>query len=245
MNNAWFNAGVNSLTWQIEIATGIPGTLEGFDLQIQGAAGATVDVSVIAGGGWNLGAPAWTGTLTAAGTGTWEPVFVDVSSAGIALNTGDLWVIQLNGNTGMGVRGEYVAPPGTPPYPQPLYLGGPGCFADCGWRIGFNTYMLSGPTPPRLGKTGTCPGPVTLSVTNATANASVAILYGLPGVFVKPSNPCMGLVLNIANPTLGGVIPTNGLGNASLSFNAPPAACGRTVQGVDLATCAPTNPIVL
>jgi hypothetical protein len=245
MNNAWFNAGVGSLTWQIEIATGIAGTLEGFDIELQGATGATVDLDVIVGGGWNLGAPAWSGTLATAGTGTWEPMFVDVSSAGITLNAGDLWVIQVNGNAGVGIRGEYVAPPGTPPYPQPLYLNAPGCFADCGWRIGFNTYMLTGPSGPLLTKFGTCPGAIRLTFTNATPNGSVAVLYGAAGTFVKPTNPCMGLTLNIASPTLAGVIPMNAVGTGSLSFNAPAGACGRTVQGVDLATCLPSNPIVL
>jgi hypothetical protein len=28
-----------------------------------------------------------------------------------------------------------------------LYLGGPGCFADCGWRLGFQTFVLTVPAP--------------------------------------------------------------------------------------------------
>jgi hypothetical protein len=245
MSNASFNGGSSGLTWQAEVATGVAGTLEGFELSVLGSLGATLNVSVLVGPGWNVGTPAWSGVVTTSGTGGYELHFVDVSSAGIALNAGDLWVIQMSGSTGVNIQGSYVAPPGTPLYPQPLYLNGPGCFADCGWRLGFNTYMLTGPSGPVLAALGTCPGPITLSITNATPNANVAVLYGQAGTFVKPTNPCMGLTLNIANPTLGGMVPTSGAGAGSLSFNSPPAACGRTVQAVDVATCTASNAIVL
>lgn len=247
MGNAWFNVGVNSLTWQIEIKTGIAGTLEGFEVEISSAnIGSTVDFEVIRGGGWNVGAPLWSGTLaTAVGGSSWERFFVDVSSAGINLSAGELWVIRTVGNSTAGIRGEYVAPPGTPPYPQPLYLNGPGCFADCGWRIGFNTYMLTGPSGPHLTLTGACPGPVTLSFTGATPFTNLAVLHGPAGSFVKNSNPCFGLALAINNPSLGGFVPMNANGAGALFFNAPPGACGRTVQGVDLTSCLPSNPIVL
>lgn len=243
--NAWFNGGVSSLTWQSEVATGVGGTLEGFDLSIQGVAGATLDVSVKVGTGWNTGAAAWSGTLVAAGTGTWEIHFVDVSSAGIVLSPGDLWVIEMNGNTGMGIQGQYNPPPATPPYPEELYLGGPGCFADCGWRIGFNTYMLGGAGRPTLAKTGSCPGPITLTVTGATPGGSVALLFGNAGTYTHGGSPCTGITLGISNPSLGGFRPANGSGTASLSFNPLPGACGRTVQAVDLGTCLPSNTVVL
>lgn len=245
--NAWFNGGASSLTWQAEVATGVAGTLEGFDLNITSTSpGATLDVRVRVGAGWNTGAILWSGTLTTAvGGNVWETHFVDVSSAGISLNVGDLWVIEMNGGTGVGIQGQYNAPPAQPPYPQYLYLNGPGCFADCGWRIGFNTYMLTGPSGPQLAKSGTCPGPVTLSVSNATPNATVALVHGPAGSWTKPSGTCAGLTLAIGAPTLGGFLPMNGSGAGALSFNAPPAACGRTVQAVDIPTCTASNPIVL
>jgi hypothetical protein len=57
---------------------------------------------------------------------------------------GEAFVIEMQGtNSGLGINGNYVAPPGTPGYPEFLFLGGPGCFADCGWRIGFRTYVLA------------------------------------------------------------------------------------------------------
>jgi hypothetical protein len=101
---------------------------------------------------------------------------------------------------------------------------------------------VSGPT---LRIAGSCPGPVTLDVSGATPGGGVAILYGNAGVFIKNGPPCAGLMLGIANPTLGGVVNANASGNAALSFNAPPAACGRTVQAVDIASCVATNPAVL
>jgi len=73
----------------------------------------------------------------------------------------------------------------------------------------------------------------------------VAVLYGNAGAFTKPSNPCGGLVLGITNPTLGAMLGTDGAGAATLSFNAPAGACGKTVQGVDVASCTATNTVVL
>ena len=241
--NAWFNGGTNVLVWQAEVATGIGGTLEGFEIEIQAAnVGSTVDLAIKVGAGWNTGTAAWTGTATNTLVNTWERVFLDTSAAGIVLNPGDLFVIEMTGNTGMGLHGEYVAPPGTPPYPEELYLNGPGCFADCGWRIGFNTYMLTGP---RLSKAGTCPGPITLTVTDATPNGNVAMIYGNAGTFTQNGNPCNGLTIPVSNPTLAGIIQANGSGVATVSFNAPPGICGKTVIGVDIQTCGPTNTITL
>lgn len=244
-DNASFNAGTNVLTWQAEVACGLSGKLNGFELEIYGSAGATVDVAVKVGAGWNVGAAAWSGTLTAAGTGFYERVYADASSANIQLNAGDLFVIEIVGNTGMNVRGQYIAPPGTPPYPEELYLNGPGCFADCGWRIGFNTWMEPGGGGPALAKSGTCPGPMTLTVTGATPSGSVAMLHGFPGSFTKQNGTCAGLTIPINQPTLGVVLQANANGVATVSFNAPPGLCGRTIIGVDISSCTATNTLTL
>lgn len=243
--NAWFNGGAASLTWQAEVATGVAGTLEGFELSLQGTAGATLDVRIRVGAGWNVTPPVWSGTLTTAGTGTWEIHYVDVSSAGIALSAGDLWVIEMNGATGVGLQGQYDAPPAQPPYPQPLYLNQPGCFADCGWRIGFRTWMLTGPPGPQLTIAGSCPGPTTLTFTGAMPGSTLAVLFGPAGTYVKSGAPCAGLTLGISRPNLFGFIPSNGAGAGGMSFNAPPRVCGLTVQLVDRATCLPSNAVVL
>jgi len=103
----------------------------------------------------------------------------------------------------------------------------------------------AGPTGPSLGKTGTCPGPVTLTASNCTASGHVAVLYGHSGSYTKPGNPCGGLTLGISAPALGGILTANGSGTATLSFNAPPAACGLTIQAVDVSSCTATNAITL
>jgi len=104
------------------------------------------------------------------------------------------------------------------------------------------TYTTGGPT---LSKSGTCPGPMTLTLANCTPGGPVAVLYGQPGSFTKNGNPCNGMQLGISNPTLAAVVGANGAGVATLSFNAPAGACGRTVQGADVTSCTPTNTIVL
>jgi len=101
------------------------------------------------------------------------------------------------------------------------------------------------PSYPSLSATGSCPGLMTLTITDATAGRNVAIIYGAAGNFVKSSSPCQGLVLGISRPSLGAILAANSLGVVSLSFNAPPSTCGKTVQAVDLTTCHATNSIVL
>ncbi len=98
---------------------------------------------------------------------------------------------------------------------------------------------------PTLSKTGTCPGPVTITVNGATPNSPVAVVYGLPGSYTRTSAPCIGLTLNVATPTLAGILSSNNSGTASISFNSPPGLCGRTVQAVDVPSCTKTNTITL
>ncbi|MBK7643226.1 MAG: hypothetical protein IPJ19_09270 [Planctomycetes bacterium] len=142
---ASFNADATSLTWQCQVKAGIPGQLEGVTFSAaQGNAGATFDVRLRAGAGWNVGPALFSGTVTKGLTGV-EDIFVDMTSAGLTLNANDLFVIEIQG-TGSGVwlGGSYVPPPGAPLYSEPLFLGGPGCFTDCGWRIAFQTWMVGG-----------------------------------------------------------------------------------------------------
>lgn len=113
------------------------------------------------------------------------------------------------------------------------------------WSTIIDNHVFGGGSGPTLAKQGSCPGSMSISVTGATANAPVAILYGQSGSYTRPNGLCAGTTISISNPTLATVLNTNGQGAASLSFNAPPALCGRTVQGVDLANCTPTNSITL
>lgn len=92
---------------------------------------------------------------------------------------------------------------------------------------------------------GACPGPMTLTTTGGSANSAVAIIYGGPGSTVKPGGTCAGTVVSVSNPKLAAILVSNGSGTASLGFNAPAGACGRTVQAVDLANCGTSNTITL
>jgi hypothetical protein len=115
--------------------------------------------------------------------------------------------------------------------------------------VTFDDYEVNsgcgGPPAFSLAKAGSCPGPMTLSTANGTANAPVVILYGNAGVFVKPSGACAGITLAISPPNLGVMLNSNGSGAASVSFNASAAFCGKTVQAVDVSSCTASNPIVL
>ncbi|MDA1261075.1 MAG: hypothetical protein O3A20_10700, partial [Planctomycetota bacterium] len=108
---------------------------------------------------------------------------------------------------------------GKPNYTPPCTLS-PNTFSPREWNGTLYT-ELAGPAGPALAASGSCPGAMTLTATNCTANSSVAILYGSAGSFTKPSNPCGGLVLGIQNPTLGAMLGTDGAGAAALTFNAP------------------------
>jgi len=72
-------------------------------------------------------------------------MFVDVTSANILVAPGTDFVIEMQGlDTGTNMLGSYVDPASGPPlYPEPLFLNGPGCFAGCGWRIGFMSYVTN------------------------------------------------------------------------------------------------------
>jgi len=112
------------------------------------------------------------------------------------------------------------------------------------WGTIIDDHVFGG-SGPTLAKQGTCPGPMTLRVDGATPGGPVAIVHGPAGSYTRSGNPCNGIVLGISNPTLGAIVGANGSGVATLSFNAPAGACGRTVQAVDVNTCATTNTIIL
>lgn len=102
-----------------------------------------------------------------------------------------------------------------------------------------------GASGPVLSKIGSCPGTVTVSVSGCTPNRPVALFHGPAGSYTKPNGICAGTTLGISNPTLAVVLGANGAGQASVTFNATPNYCGRTVQAVNVANCTPTNTITL
>lgn len=99
-----------------------------------------------------------------------------------------------------------------------------------------------GPTGPRFAGTGTCPGPMSISISGLTPGGRVAVARGTgPGAAVIPAGPCAGRSLAIASPSLVGtfVIPPSGTLSVNPTFG--PGQCNKAFQAVDLATCATTN----
>jgi hypothetical protein len=113
------------------------------------------------------------------------------------------------------------------------------------WSPSIDNHEFGSANVPTLMFSGTCPGPMTIGAKNCTPNGPVAFLYGAAGSFTKNGNPCNGLQLAIANPTLAGVVTANGNGKAAVNVNMPSGLCGRTVQALDVATCTPTQPLIL
>ncbi len=143
--SASYNYDAPSLVWQQQVRAGLGGQLEGFELTLGGAVGSTFGVRLRLGDGWTLSPVVWSGTSAPASGAFGETQFFDVTAAGIALSAGDTFVIEIQGNgSGASGFGSYIAPPAAPLYAENLYLGGPGCFADCGWRLAFRTWMLGG-----------------------------------------------------------------------------------------------------
>lgn len=98
---------------------------------------------------------------------------------------------------------------------------------------------------PVLSVVGACPGVVTLSISGATPSGVILVLHGFAGSTTKPSGSCAGTTVAIAQPRVGFNLTVDGAGAASRTLILPASACGRTVQGVDLATCATTNAVQL
>ncbi|PCJ55254.1 MAG: hypothetical protein COA70_03155 [Planctomycetota bacterium] len=115
-----------------------------------------------------------------------------------------------------------------------------------GWSATMDNWDLGDGPSLTLAIAGACPSPVTISVSGASAFASVAIAYGNAGSFTIPSGPCVGTVIDISAPTLGGFFPADASGNLSLTTPPLPAGlCGMTVQAVDMSNCAVSNTATL
>jgi hypothetical protein len=134
----------STLTWQQQFHVGTTGYLEGVVLHLGGDAGAQVDVRLRAGAGWNT-TPAWIQRRVTKSITGLEAIFVPCAGAVSSLNPVAVFELA-NASGSIFTVGSYVAPPGAPLYSDPLFLnGGPGCFSDCGWRIAFETYVVSQP----------------------------------------------------------------------------------------------------
>lgn len=143
VGGASFNLDASFLIWQQQVRTGMAGKLEGVRVTLLGAANAQMTVTIRLAPTWTTGPSVFSTQVTKA-TANEEVVFVPMTAANIQLTAGQVFVIETQGNgTGMNVRGSYVAPPGTPLYPEPLFILG-SQQGDGGWRHGFQTFMLPG-----------------------------------------------------------------------------------------------------
>lgn len=93
--------------------------------------------------------------------------------------------------------------------------------------------------------TGSCPGQMSVAVSGATPGGTVAFIRAFgTGSCVIPGGPCGGTQLGLScnGAALVGTDTADANGNASISGNAPAAACGRAfVQALDVTTCTTSN----
>jgi hypothetical protein len=103
--------------------------------------------------------------------------------------------------------------------------------------------------PPTLAVAGTCPGPMTLSITGANPQTGARLFraQGL-GAATIPAGPCMGWTLGINNTNLvwSPIQVTTIGGTASWTFNVGAGGCGQRVQAVVFdGACSSSNIIQL
>ncbi len=70
--------------------------MEGFELELDGDIGNSVDVAILLGAAWQSSAPVWSETY-AKTTDNTEIAWLDVSAAAIHLNSGAAFAIQVTG----------------------------------------------------------------------------------------------------------------------------------------------------
>ena len=237
-NGGHYNWDAPSLAWQAETVAGLAGQLEGFELEMNGDIGDSIDVAVLLGAGWQTSAPVWSGTYVKTTDDT-EIGWMDVTSASILLEVGDAYVIQITGTgTGTWGTGTYDFR-GNPFYGPPVYLNG-ALYGD-EFRIGFRTWVLADPGLQLLHVGGSCGAMMHFQITGATTGGNVGVVraFGL-GSFTIPNGPCAGTTLGLnATASLVALQPADANGELLASAFVPPAACGLVyLQAIDVSSCA-------
>ena len=95
-----------------------------------------------------------------------------------------------------------------------------------------------------LTTSGTCPGQVTVTWSNATPNTSLALVFAKnTGSFAIPSGPCQGTVLGLGTQgiRLVNTFPSGANGSGSRSGNAGTSSCRGYLQMVEVPGCSLTN----
>lgn len=241
-HNSAYNAAIAGLVWEQEVQVGIGGPLAGFELSLNSyLPNDHATVELVTGRVTQPGAVLWSGQVGPSRINVNDHVVVDMMPSGISFQAGDWFIIRILGDSqGMGFQGNAYWP--NDPYPGDFYLdGNPVGSTD---NMGFRTWTWTGPS---LEVIGSCPGQITIVAARGTPGGSMAMLHGAPGAFTQnnPARPCLGIQLGLAAPVFAGILQLDGAGGAALNLNLPPAACGRALQLVDLATCVPTSALQL
>lgn len=131
--------------WQQQVRAGVAGTLTAVEVELTGPASARVLMRVRPSAGWSNAAPVFQAWLQKTAVGAQKKI-VDVTSAQLQLAIGDPFVIELVGDGSLaGVNGSYTSTAqGAPEFVEPLFLAGPTCYGNCGWRIGLRTWVTGG-----------------------------------------------------------------------------------------------------
>jgi hypothetical protein len=141
---ATFNLDAPFLVWQQQIRAGVSGQLEGVSIGAVGPPTAQITLKIRPGAASSTEPPLFESAVRKSRDGE-EIIFVNMTSAGILLDAGDVFVMDTQGNgTGFVLLGSHVPQEsGLPPlYPEPLFLNG--SEFPPGWRHGFITFMLIG-----------------------------------------------------------------------------------------------------
>lgn len=97
-------------------------------------------------------------------------------------------------------------------------------------------------SPSTLTISGSCPGPIIISVAGATPGAQIGLAWSVnAGVSSVPGGACGGTALGLAAPRLLTFLTADASGAAAFTANAPSSACGVFLQAVDLGACVGSN----
>jgi len=89
---------------------------------------------------------------------------------------------------------------------------------------------------------GTCPGDVSLVVTDVTPGGAVVLASAASqGSFVIPGGSCEGVVIDLENPNRLATVTADENGNVFASGELAVNSCGLFVQAIDLSSCNPSD----
>lgn len=99
---------------------------------------------------------------------------------------------------------------------------------------------------PRLvNSSGVCPGQMTFDLTDLTPNADYAVVRGDPGSMELRNGACRGSFVQLSGASLVTRRSAAANGTAIFQGNVPGAACGSTIQVLDLSACRASNLVQL